>query len=419
MRPSPSSDAISLLGSDSSGREGFLLSSPYCSFRTEGCQEVITHPAIAGEQRASTFQQQVNSAFARAKQAGITRPILVGAIPFDTRQPSMLFIPQRYHLLDRTDLQAASHRLLPPKTPSVLSVKALADAADYQQAVACAVRDMKAGQLDKVVLGRQLVLETAQRPDAERLLARLMTQNPDSYHFSVPLPQGTLLGASPELLLRKQGHQLWSTPLAGTARRSDDAEEDRLQAYALQHSLKDLHEHRVVTQAIRQRLTPIVQHLHIPSIPDVMPTTRLWHLGSSIRADIGDAHETALTLACRLHPTPALRGFPEMAAAQRIAQLEPEDRGPFGGIVGWCDDKGNGEWIVAIRCGIVSEQGLRLFAGAGIVADSDPASEWHETANKLGTMLEAFGLDRDFIMSLSSVSQMPSPSTTRQEHHAS
>ncbi|BBG30093.1 isochorismate synthase [Zymobacter palmae] len=418
MRPSYQEDAAAKPGFGHAHHDGFLLSSPYRSFRTEGCQEVITHAALGGERSDSAFQKQVRQAFARARKAGIAHPILVGAIPFDTRQPSMLFIPRRHTEIDRSHWLTEAHRASRTgSAPSVLSVKARADEYGYQSAVAQAVRDMREGKLDKVVLGRQLLLDTAQRPDAQRLLARLMAQNPDSYHFSVPLPQGTLLGASPELLLRKQGHQLWSTPLAGTARRSDDATEDRLQAQALQHSLKDLHEHRVVTQAIRQRLSPVTHQLHIPEHPEVMPTTRLWHLGSSIRAEVKAADEDALTLACRLHPTPALRGFPETEAAERIARLEPEDRGPFGGIVGWCDDQGNGEWIVAIRCGVVGERGIRLFAGAGIVADSDPASEWHETANKLGTMLEAFGLDSDRLMSVATASY-PSSSVC-QEHHAS
>lgn len=417
MRPSYQGDATAQRGVDLARQDGFQLSSPYRSFRTEGCYEVITHPAFNGEQADSAFQTQVKAAFARARKAGIAHPILVGAIPFDTRQPSMLFIPRRHIDVDRSEWLKEAEQTPDVESPSVQSVRACADANGYQSAVAQAVRDMQAGQLDKVVLGRQLLLDTMKRPDTERLLARLMVQNPDSYHFSVPLPQGRLLGASPELLLRKQGHQLWSTPLAGTARRSDNAKEDRLQADALRHSLKDLHEHRVVTQAIHHRLAPITRQLHIPLHPDVMPTTRLWHLGSSIRAVVDDERENALTLACRLHPTPALRGFPEAAAAERIARLEPEDRGPFGGIVGWCDDQGNGEWIVAIRCGVVSERGIRLFAGAGIVADSDPASEWHETANKLGTMLEAFGLDSDRLMPLTATP--PFTSSVLQEHHAS
>ena len=410
------SDAADNRGFSPLGRDEFLLSSPYRSFRTEGCQEVITHPALDGESAGSAFQHQVAAAFKRARAAGIRHPIMVGAIPFDTRQSSMLFIPRRHVEVDRSAWLSSAQGTQGVTAPQVLSVQAKANAEEYQHAVAQAVKDMRAGRLDKVVLGRQLWIDTDQRPDTHGLLARLMTQNPDSYHFSVPLPQGTLLGASPELLLRKHAQQLWSTPLAGTARRSDDAEEDRLQANALQQSLKDLHEHRVVTQSIRERLTPVTRSLHIPSQPDVMPTTRLWHLGSSIRGEVASSDDNALTLACRLHPTPALRGFPEAAAAERIAQLEPEDRGPFGGIVGWCDDQGNGEWVVAIRCGIVSERGMRLFAGAGIVAHSDPASEWHETANKLGTMLEAFGLNSDQLMALAAKN---SPSSSRQEHHAS
>ena len=374
-------------------REGFLMSSPYRSLRTTGCQEVVTLPATGGAQFTSAFQVHVRAAFARARAAGVERPIIVGAIPFDTRQPSMLFIPRRYQLLDRALMLSNAGAAAPFEAPAVLAVHERADAQGYQSAVASATYDIKAGQLDKVVLGRQLLLDIAHRPDVDLLMARLMDQNPDSYHFSVPLPQGTLVGASPELLLRKHAATLWTTPLAGTAPRSHDADEDHQLAQALKYSAKDLYEHRVVTQAIQRQLTPVTRDLAVPSSPDVMPTARLWHLGSPIHATVASADETSLSLACRLHPTPALRGFPEAEASQRIALLEPEDRGPFGGIVGWCDDQGNGEWVVAIRCAVVGERCIRLFAGAGIVADSDPASEWRETANKLGTMLNAFGLD--------------------------
>src|SRR5690606_35083979 len=106
---------------------------------------------------------------------------------------------------------------------------------------------------------------------------------------------------------------------------------------------------------------------------------------------------SALRLACQLHPTPALCGFPTAAAKQVIAELEPFDRGVFGGIVGWCDAAGNGEWAVVIRCGIIQQTRVRLFAGAGLVSASCPEAEWRETGTKLGTMLAAFGLDKEAV----------------------
>jgi isochorismate synthase len=133
--------------------------------------------------------------------------------------------------------------------------------------------------------------------------------------------------------------------------------------------------------------------LDIPSSPELLSTATLWHLSTPINGEVQDAQENALSLACLLHPTPALCGTPTLVARDLIEQLEPFDRGLFGGIVGWCDDRGNGEWVVTIRCGTVSDDRVRLFAGAGIVPDSSPESEWRETGVKLNTMLRAFGLN--------------------------
>jgi isochorismate synthase len=222
----------------------------------------------------------------------------------------------------------------------------------------------------------------------------VIAQNPNSYHFHLPLPQGgALIGASPELMLRKQGRDFSSCPLAGSARRDHhDAQQDRLAGESLMGSDKDRHEHKLVTDAMRDTLQARSRLLSVPTIPSLITTATLWHLATQIDGEVQDEHENALSLACLLHPTPALSGFPHQRAQQLIQQLEPFDRQLFGGIVGWCDSEGNGEWVVTIRCGTVHGTRVRLFAGAGIVADSQPESEWRETGVKLDTMLRAFGL---------------------------
>ncbi len=143
---------------------------------------------------------------------------------------------------------------------------------------------------------------------------------------------------------------------------------------------------------MRSTLQPRSRLLSVPTVPSLITTATLWHLATQIDGEVQDERENALSLAALLHPTPALSGFPHARAQQLIQQLEPFDRQLFGGILGWCDSEGNGEWVVTIRCGTVNGTRVRLFAGAGIVADSQPESEWRETGVKLDTMLRAFGL---------------------------
>ena len=247
-------------------------------------------------------------------------------------------------------------------------------------------------QVNKVVLSRLIDIEAEQTLDSGALLERLVAQNPASFNFHVPLPDGgVLLGASPELLLRKEGAMFHSLPLAGSARRQPDDMLDREAGNRLLASEKDRHEHELVTQSMKKTLAPRSLQLTLPSTPQLITTPTLWHLATPIEGQ-AKAEENALTLACLLHPTPALSGFPHEAAKQLIAELEPFERDLFGGIVGWCDAEGNGEWVVTIRCARVKANSVRLFAGAGIVPASSPESEWRETGVKLSTMLNVFGL---------------------------
>ena len=247
-------------------------------------------------------------------------------------------------------------------------------------------------EVDKVVLSRLIDITTRDRVDSGALMERLIAQNPASFNFHVPLSDGgVLLGASPELLLRKEGQHFSSLPLAGSARRQPDDVLDREAGNRLLASGKDRHEHELVTQAMKSVLGPRSSQLSLPESPQLITTPTLWHLATPI-AGTALAEENAMSLACLLHPTPALSGFPHQAAKELIAELEPFDRELFGGIVGWCDSEGNGEWVVTIRCARLRENSVRLFAGAGIVPASSPVGEWRETGVKLSTMLNVFGL---------------------------
>ncbi|EKS4800809.1 isochorismate synthase EntC [Salmonella enterica] len=370
----------------------FFFMSPYRSFTTSGCFARYTEPAVAGDSPDSPFQQKLRQQFAEAKSQGIANPILVGAIPFDTRQPSSLFIPMAWQSFSRQQKQRTARYFTDHQPLTVTARKAIPEQDAFEAMVARAAMLTATPDVDKVVLSRLIDITTDVAVDSGALLERLVAQNPVSYNFHVPLADGgVLLGASPELLLRKEGERFSSLPLAGSARRQPDDVLDREAGNRLLASQKDRHEHELVTQAMKQILRDRSTELQLPSSPQLITTPTLWHLGTLFEGK-ANAGENALTLACLLHPTPALSGFPHQVAKKLIAELEPFDRELFGGIVGWCDAEGNGEWVVTIRCAKLQGNQVRLFAGAGIVPASSPVGEWRETGVKLSTMLNVFGL---------------------------
>ncbi|MBJ7222344.1 isochorismate synthase [Brenneria sp. L3-3C-1] len=370
---------------------GFFFSSPFRSLYTQGRFMALTTPAGDGFDTGGVFQRTLQQAFARARAAGIAEPVVVGAIPFDASRPSALFIPRQSHWFCRTGLTMPVLNDC-PSLPDIVTTQPRPNRDIFIDLASQAVRATREGKLTKVVLSRLLDIELSAPVDHRVLLARLLAREPDAYHFYVPLDDGALLGASPELLLRKSGRDLHSTPLAGSAARANIPPADRRAGQQLLDSAKDGYEHRVVINEMRRVLTSRCRQLHIPETPQLLSTATLWHLATAISGETATDADNALSLACLLHPTPALCGYPTDTARRLIADLEPFERGLFGGIVGWCDAQGNGEWVVTIRCGEVRENRVRLFAGAGIVPDSQPVSEWNETGVKLSTMLHAFGI---------------------------
>lgn len=275
--------------------------------------------------------------------------------------------------------------------------------AEYAVMVEAALEKIAGGDLHKVVLGRCLdVVSTPPLVPAE-IIDRLLTTRPGRYVFSVPLVPGTkdgtptegpiLVGASPELLVRRDGRTITCTPLAGSVPRSDDPDEDARRAAGLQASAKDLAEHAFVVDAIVHALKDVCVEIEHPATPELLSTDTVWHLATPIRARLaGDDHGlSALRLAQLLHPTPAVGGVPTAAANAVIADLEGDLRDFFAGCVGWVDGNGDGEFAVTIRAAVIDGPKLRLFAGAGIVAGSDPALEVRETGAKLATMARVTG----------------------------
>ena len=332
--------------------------------------------------------QQITRALDAARAAGQANPLLIGAFAFDPAEASCLYVPGRYERGERVAPEEQA-----TETNSVIAVQSTPASGEFKASVSAALDAFAQGKLAKVVLSRKLILTLHKPADPERVLARLMAQNPHAFHFSLPLGQDRrLLGASPELLLRVSGGEVFTHPLAGSAKRGNEPEQDKRVARDLLASHKDQHEHRLVIDEIRRVLTPHCRELAIPPNPPLMSTDTLWHLGTPIAGQLHGSDASVLSLACQLHPTPALCGYPTDLARQFIREQEPFRRALFSGIVGWCDSQGNGEWAVVIRCGVLDGHQVELFAGAGIVAGSDPAMEWAETGTKLGTMLKALGL---------------------------
>lgn len=375
--------------------DSFFFMSSYRSLVTSGCFSTIETPASDGACLNGVFQSRLREAFRTAKAGGIENPVVVGAIPFDTHQPSALFIPQSWYHFSRTQYQQDVLFGALSAQPKVLGRRAIPEKAQFMSMVEQAAQATAQPGIDKVVLSRLIDITTQENVDSAVLLERLVAQNPASFNFHVPLQDGgALLGASPELLLKKEGIHFASLPLAGSARREkENVQREREIASTLMNSAKDRHEHKLVIEAMEALLLPRSARLSIPETPELITTPTLWHLATPIEGSALSTQENALSLACLLHPTPALSGFPNEAAQRLIAELEPFERDYFGGIVGWCDAEGNGEWVVTIRCARVEKTRVRLFAGAGIVPDSSPESEWHETGVKLSTMLNVFGLN--------------------------
>ena len=351
---------------------------------------LLASDAIALPPGITPLTSRVSHALASAREAGAPAPAVVGAIPFDVSQPAALGITSTLRRAGPLANKAMPRRGRLPGTRREVPA-----GHDYASSVADAVRRIRRGEIDKVVLARTLELLCDHPVELPQLLAGLAARNPLGYNFSVALGGGrTLLGASPELLVRREGGVLLANPLAGSIPRAPhDPEEDQRRARALLSSRKDLEEHRVVVDAVAQALRPLCPRLQVPSKPSLVHTPTMWHLSTVVT---GPTEADALALALALHPTPAVCGFPRGRAHELIRQLEPFERGFYAGAFGWTDAHGDGEWVVSIRCAELSEQRrLRLFAGAGIVGESDPQLELAETAAKLRTMLDALGLSHD------------------------
>ncbi|GAA5102788.1 isochorismate synthase [Nocardia iowensis] len=316
--------------------------------------------------------------------------LIVGALPFDPRRPAALSVPER---AQRTVGPWRPSAL--PELPAVQFVTEIPSAAEHIARVTKLIEQLNdpAQPLRKVVAARSVLAEAAAALEPELVAAHLLTRHPHANVFAVDLtPAGrvgaTLVGATPEVLIARHGDTVTLRPLAGTLPRLADPAADAAQAQELLASAKNRDEHAFVIEWIREKLSPVCAELFIPDGPELISTHEVWHLATPITGRLRDPATTALDLALLLHPTPAVCGTPTDLALDTIAELE-EDRGFYGGAVGWCDASGDGAWVVAIRSAELSADGrtVHAYAGGGIVAASDPKAELDETTAKLRTLL--------------------------------
>ena len=258
----------------------------------------------------------------------------------------------------------------------------------WLEAVAEAVRRIQRDELEKVVLARDYAVWSRQPFEARTLLSYLHRRFPRCHIFRV---EG-LVGASPELLVRRTGDRFESVVLAGSAPSFSDSTRDAEAARSLLESSKDLWEHELAVRSVRSAMEPLTDEAVIADRPEILRLDNVQHLATPISARIRDSHD-ALSLVAALHPTAAVGGTPTAAAVETIAELEGMDRGRYTGPVGWTDVRGDGEFAIALRCAEISGARARLFAGAGIVADSLPEAELDETRIKLAAMMGALDAD--------------------------
>jgi menaquinone-specific isochorismate synthase len=336
-------------------------------------------------------------------------PLLFGVVPFLPSRAATFTLPRVVvtkdtegnawvtltsdHEADLTDaamdsaVADAVSGTAPGATSNSFRVEPLTPVDEYLGAVVAARDAVRAGRLLKAVIARDIAVTASEPMDVHAVLLRLRASFGSSYRFCID----GLIGASPELLVQVEGRTVRSHPLAGTAPRTGDPATDARLAAQLVASTKNQVEHRVVIDMVHDTLLPWCSYLDWEPEPSVVTVANVQHLGTSVEGALAEPRPSVMTLVRALCPTPALGGAPSADAIDFIDSLEPMDRGNYGGAVGILDTRGDGTFAVTIRCAEFSadRRTARLFAGGGIVAESDPVAELAETQSKFQAMLSA------------------------------
>ena len=332
-----------------------------------------------------------------------TGSVAFGALPFDRHAPGELIVPQ---VVIGTD--PAGNRWITTTGVSVdegiaMAVDVLAAESTAPQAttyeltsavtpelwrddIVATVRDrILAGEFNKVVLARELRLTTDQPIDVAAVLRRLN----QSFSTAIIFAVDGFIGASPELLVSRDIDMVRAHPLAGTAPRSSDPKRDAALAAALNASTKDQGEHRITIDWLLDNLLPYCSYVDAEPEPAIITLPNVHHLGTQVEGRLSSPAASVLELVAALHPTPAVGGDPQGLAIQAIDAVEPGDRGLYAGPVGWVDAAGNGEFAVGLRSSHIVGNSASIWAGVGVVGDSEPEAELAETRAKFQAMLGA------------------------------
>ncbi len=368
-----------------------------------GAAATLTVPA--GPSRFAAAERMLRGLFDAAEaedRVGLPGcgPVAFGSFTFDpAREGSVLVVPRmvtgrRDGTAWVTTITAPGQGILIPEEPPPAPPTAKPGcgennltAPQWEHAVATAVARIRGGGLRKVVLARDLHMTTRAPIDVTAVLRVLAARDPGCYVFAC----AGLIGATPELLIQREGTHVRSRVIAGTAARGSGPAEDAAISAALLASAKQSEEHQYAAESVSQALAPLCQDLLVDTRPSVIRLADTHHLATALSGTL-TADASALKLAGVLHPTAAVCGTPRGAAMDVIRELENMDRGRYAGPVGWMDARGDGEWGLALHCGQVDGSRARLFAGCGIVAGSDPAAELAEAEAKFRPMLRALGL---------------------------
>jgi len=379
------------------GGEGFV-----------GWGEAIRIPVGAGNDRFARAQADFTAFCAGLRVvdsvdlAG-TGPIAFGSFTFDPRSSDSVLIVPQVVLANRgsrswlTTIGESEH--FPEPIPgmadrSASRIRYLGGARpvnEWLDAVATAVRMIRSGALAKVVLTRDQMAVSSEQIDVGVLLRRLALRFPQCFAFAC----GGLVGATPELLVRRIGFEVRSIVLAGSANRGTNPGEDHRIGAALLRSAKNLEEHQLAVDSVVRTLEPHCAQLDVAASPSLLALANVQHLVTKLAGRLV-TDTSALDLVAALHPTAAVCGTPTASALELIRAIEGMDRGRYTGPVGWLDARGNGEWGIALRCAEVTGRQARLFAGCGIVAGSAPPAELEESEIKLRAMRYALdGVEAD------------------------
>lgn len=372
------------------GGDGLVGWGQYASIKVSGKDRF--------DQVRTWWHQQLESfSISDAVHASGTGPVLFTSFSFDRNEESIAVIP-RVIVGKKGDsswitwIGESAQPVLPDSAPEFAHQnfqwrQGTLTEQQWESRVAQAIAKIDNSQIEKVVLARDLIAETDLPIDVRPVLNKLATNYPATWIFAV----GGLIGATPELLLRLSRGMVTSRVLAGTIPRTGDDARDLALAGSLARSSKDLEEHEYAVRSVAEALEPFCSSTNVPEAPFVLHLANVMHLATDVTGALLESknHIDAFALLKSLHPSAAVCGTPRNIAFDVIDEIEGMNRGRYAGPVGWIDARGDGELGIALRSGQVTGNEIRIFAGCGIVAGSDPAVELAESSAKFSAMQSA------------------------------